>query len=822
MKTISLVVFALLTNVILGNAQTTFAEPYLISGKVVAPKTVEFADMDGDGDNDIIYGEWSGNNIAWIENMDGLGNFGNYHLITNYTPVTYCIAVKDIDNDGDMDVINASHFTEPVMWHENVHGFGKIWQSHLISSNMHGMEYVCLDDLDSDGDLDALFSCVGYGTYWCENLDGNGNFDSIPNVIDSTYSKCSRPVDIDGDGDMDIVIATAEDKTVSWYENIDGQCNFGSRQLVADSVNWATYILPIDIDNDGDSDIITAIEYEQKVILNKNLDGSGTFGERILISSELFPFNFVSASDIDNDGDQDIFAAAEDSNIIAWYENLNGEGQFGAANIISDNRLYPSWNVCGDVDNDGDLDLITASLSDHTISWYENSNGAGNLNIEHKIASSPYDPKSLCLGDINGDGYMDILVSSFLADEVVFFENVNGNKFSLPKVISNDIYRPFKIETGDLDKDGDVDVVVGSQGNNNLHWIENIGGAGTVFSKHLISNSALSTVSIHLEDIDNDQDLDIISATNHVDSTGLQERVIGLYENINGDGIFSELKGVDKFTNYPILVNSSDIDGDGDSDILSASQISNNIHVLAWYENINGYSFKIPPNLLVITPYIQFVHPCDLDGDNDNDVLFGPYYVGSEIPWVENTDGNGNFALQTISTNETGNSYSLKPCDIDNDGDIDIIQSSLNRVNWYDRNDSTNSFSNLRVVADNIRTSFIEICDIDNDGDKDIIAIGRHDHKIWIIKNLTIINIPTVAKNQVSVFPNPSSNKLYLELETQNIQQLRIFDITGKSVLDQKNIPTPESIYISGLKSGVYILHIETDKEVYTSKFVKE
>lgn len=115
--------------------------------------------------------------------------------------------------------------------------------------------------------------------------------------------------------------------------------------------------------------------------------GDGSFGNKKIISELAKMVTSVIVSDIDRDGDLDVVSATNGNDLIAWYENTNGQGDFGEQQIVSDAVNNPMSVFSCDIDGDGNQDLLSASYGDNKIAWYENlTTGGGPISIGEIIS----------------------------------------------------------------------------------------------------------------------------------------------------------------------------------------------------------------------------------------------------------------------------------------------------------------------------------------------------------------------------------------------------------------------------------------------------
>ena len=184
-------------------------------------RSVHVADMDGDGDLDIVSASYEDDTIAWYEN-DGAADpsWAAADIATNANGAR-CVHVADMDGDGDLDIVSASYLDDTIAWYENDGAADPSWAAADIATNADGAQTVYAADMDGDGDLDIVSASQNDDTIaWYENdgaADPSWTATDIATSADGAFSVFAS--DMDGDGDLDIVSASDNDDTIAWYEN---------------------------------------------------------------------------------------------------------------------------------------------------------------------------------------------------------------------------------------------------------------------------------------------------------------------------------------------------------------------------------------------------------------------------------------------------------------------------------------------------------------------------------------------------------------------------------------------------------------------------
>jgi len=354
---------------------------HIISQNFDGASSVFAADIDSDGDMDVLGSARDANEIAWWEN-DGSQGFLK-RTIDNQFEDAKCVHAADLDNDADMDVVAVANFGHEIAWWEN--DGSQNFNKHKLAEWLYASSVYTID-LDDDDDMDIIGASWGTNEIaWWEN---NGSQTFTKHFVDSCFGGACDvyATDIDGDDDVDVVGAGNVVDEIAWWEN-NGSENF-TKHVVEENFNFAFSVYAIDMENDGDVDIIGAARYGDEISWWEN-DGASNFTKHLVDDQIGWP-NCVSAADIDQDGDMDILGVAYWDDIIGWYENL-GENNF-KRRILAGNLLGASAVHAADIDGDEDLDVIGAAEDGDIILWWENTlNGVavhntGSSNLPEKFA----------------------------------------------------------------------------------------------------------------------------------------------------------------------------------------------------------------------------------------------------------------------------------------------------------------------------------------------------------------------------------------------------------------------------------------------------
>ncbi|MCD4707291.1 MAG: VCBS repeat-containing protein [Candidatus Sabulitectum sp.] len=344
------------------------------------------------------------------------------HIISESVSAPTSVFAADIDSDGDIDILCASSGDDKVEWWENANGSGTSWQRRTIAEGFDNARSACTADINGDGYPDVLGAAYNQGITWWENVDSSGTI-WTEHIVSTSFNGAYSAVaeDIDGDGDIDILGGADCDSEVSWWENTDGFGTAWTKHIITDSLAGVMAVYADDVDGDGDIDALSAAHADDELSWWENTNGSGTSWERHFIS-DLNAGCSVNSVDLDGDGDTDVLATSFFFGEISWWENVNGSGTSWNERIIDTDFEFARSIYGKDIDGDGDIDVLGASYIDNSITWWENIGGSGFSWIEHPVSIDFAGAHSVYAADVDGDGNTDVIGAASASGEIAWWD----------------------------------------------------------------------------------------------------------------------------------------------------------------------------------------------------------------------------------------------------------------------------------------------------------------------------------------------------------------------------------------------------------------
>lgn len=388
----------------------------------------------GEGD-DVIYGD--------LGVSADVTRFDRSDYPANAAPIS--IVAADIDGDGDNDLVVANPGRDPSFVNPDTGNTVSVLRNNGDGTFAAPISFatgvgpsVAAGDFDRDGDLDLATANTTDDTVSLLRNDGTGNFAAPVSFVAGDRPVINAPADIDGDGDFDLITTNTVSTNLNTAINLgntlsvlrnDGTGNFAAPEALV-AGNGVDAVTADDLDGDGDLDLVAADEGDNTLSVLRNL-GGGTFAAAEKFAVGLRPRNAVAA-DFDRDGDLDLaapnFGGENIPGSISLLRN-NGDGTFAAAVNFATPNIPNSLNAV-DLDGDGDLDLVmrhsffttrSGVTGGSSISVLRNNGDATFAAAENFPVGNT--PRGLVVADLDGIRNSDLATPNFDSDSVTVYLN---------------------------------------------------------------------------------------------------------------------------------------------------------------------------------------------------------------------------------------------------------------------------------------------------------------------------------------------------------------------------------------------------------------
>lgn len=829
-----LLLLSLIATPILGFSQ--IGPEHVISDPILEyPSAMHVVDLDGDGLDDIVA---AGRSVTtWWRNT-GNDQFTDMDTVAVNTHDVADIHSADLDGDGDNDLICAynkyycdadslitqenrdSRIPPPpppprdgyLVWFENL-GAGQFGPKNFIEDSVPIAMSTFTADLNGDSLVDVLlgvmeasiFECYpgpGFAA-WYPNL-GNGTFGErqlFSPLSDELSVSVIRSADMDGDGDMDVVATQNKDGLVVWYQN-QGSGVFGTQLPLDSSLALNCTVMDVaDMNNDNRPDLLLG-EFS-RVFWLQNDSADFSAGVQSTITTEVDYVKSVYPTDIDNDGWMDVVSASRWDSKVAWYPNL-GQGIFGPQLVVDSTASGVAQVLSVRANSDNQLEILSLDNGgDNEISWYLNG-GSWTFDRERVITPDLFRPVDFVKADLDNDLDDDILVVSYYGHKLSLFENLGNGSYSDPIILEKGFNNASKVRVADFDLDNDLDVVIYSASLRDLGWLENLGNGD--FGQLQVIDANVRVTNLNMADMDNDGYPDVITSIYGNLFFNSTPDKVGWYRNA-GNGTFEPIQELTDSIDYPVGIIAVDVDSDSDPDILVAGLDDDRIY---WFENLGSGNFAPQQVFADSMDNVTIVRALDIDSDGDMDILSNG---NSEVHWFENL-GGGNFADLVIAETPISDVVAA-------DVNLDLSQDLLlaNNSGVYFENDGAFQFDSTQAFGQTYGVNYLLTSDADADGDEDVFALSANYHRLSWFENTTLnVGVEEFSVVEITLFPNPTAGAAAIRLNSP--AKLSVYNTVGELILT-KQCNGWASVHLEDHPNGIYLLNFETASGMVSKRLVK-
>lgn len=467
--------------------------------------------------------------------------------------------------------------------------------------------------------------------------------------------------------------------------------------------------------------------------------------------------------------------------IFAVISNLTYSQAWVLNNIDPNTGQEPYEIASGDIDGDGDIDLVMATYDYNNgtpnqdyIKCYLND-GTGNFPTEITVSSTIQWVDGLILADVNEDGAFDIVATSANQNKLVYYlsaTSMDGSYGYTEVSVDSNIVGPGQVVAGDINGDDHIDLISVAYSTNSTQWYSGDGLGNFVAESDIESGTTDGAYYVDVADFEGDGDLDVV--VGYANSQTI-EIFYNQYDGSDPDPAstvswIKDTQTVDSGNSFLLAVAFADANNDGTMDIVKLDNSSGDVE---WFNKIkNGTSTAntISDASIISRPGAFLV--TDIDEDGLNDVILTDFGSADDaIIWFKGAANSSPSATPQL------------------------------------------------IINNNHQMQDITAADFDGDLDIDIAAVGNFSDSVeWMENRLNTLGIDESELKTISIYPNPTKDFLNLEGFNSTSIDVTVVDLLGKTVL-QKTLNNGETLNVSQLSNGMYTIKINNE---FTSKFIKE
>ncbi|WP_232280024.1 FG-GAP repeat domain-containing protein [Roseiflexus castenholzii] len=693
-------------------------------------------DIDRDGRDDIVVGgRGRAPALVWLRYTNA--GWQRFVIEPDRLSIEAGGAFADIDGDGDLDIVAGEDYSgNRVFWWENPYPNDhppEGWTRHLIKSGGQNRHHdQVFGDFNGDGRLELAF--------WNQ---GNRNQPSIlymaaippdpraaslwtptPIFTSTLYAEGLTAADIDGNGITDLIGGG------HWFR-------FENGRYVAEAIdagNRGIRVVAGQIIPGGRLEVVTSTSHGKGTI--DLYHWTGAAWERQILVDRMEDAHSLALADLNHDGHLDLFCGEmrldggnADSRMILLYGN--GLGVFelmeGPAGIDHhESRL-------GDIDGDGDLDILGKPYNFETPRlhiWLNETNNPTKRNLSrwrrHVIdAARPERAIFVLHGDLDGDGLPDVVSGAW------WYRNPGRSDGEWVRAPIGEPLRNAAI-LADFDNDGDLDIFGtqgrGSERNGRFAWARNDGGTFTVLTNLFASAGDFLQGAVGGR-FTPDGPFEIALSW-HEAGRGIQQL------SVPDDPAVAtwNLRTISSLSQDEEL-SAGDIDRDGDLDLLKGTR---------WLRNDNDNWTSLTISDRSGAPDRNRLADMNRDGRLDAVVGFEAIGVAGKLAWYEQGEDPAAHWVEHVITVDVIGPMSLDVGDLDGDGDLDLVVGEHDpsrperaRLLIFENDDGRGArWRRWTVYTGDEHHDGAQLVDIDNDGDLDIISIGWSHNRVILYENL--------------------------------------------------------------------------------------